>query len=190
MNSGTLEECQTGAENNCKTGLTQNLVPPSRPSFCAANALFLCDLCVPCGHSPFPLPCLRRRSADCQICRVAGCQACMPWPFVAGGLIFSHMPMSMTPLGPSYTQHIPRAPRHQPRGLADRSRGLSAAIPPAGGLMNGGTLEECQTRAENNCKTGLTQNLVPPSRPSFCAANALFLCDPLRSFVAIFPTLP
>ena len=41
---------------------------------------------------------------------------------------------------------------NQPGGLAERSRGLSVAIPPAGGLMNCGTLEECQTGAENNCK--------------------------------------
>ena len=33
--------------------------------------------------------CLRGRSADCQICCVAGCQACVPWPLVAGGEIFS-----------------------------------------------------------------------------------------------------
>ena len=32
--------------------------------------------------------CLRRRSAGCQTCCVAGFQACVPWPFVVGGQIF------------------------------------------------------------------------------------------------------
>ena len=50
------------------------------------------------GKSPVPFRTLnrslRRRSADFQICcrqaelRLAGCQACVPWPLVAGGQIF------------------------------------------------------------------------------------------------------
>ena len=63
--------------------------PHHLPSFQPVHGKSPCPPDLLTAHEPF---CLRRRGAGCQTCCVAGFQACVPWPLVAGGQIFSRLP--------------------------------------------------------------------------------------------------
>ena len=83
--------------------------------------------------------CLRRRSAGCQTCCVAGFQACVPWPFVAGGQIFSRLsrrgfsPHHLPSFQPAVHGKFPCPPdlltAHEPFCLRRRGAGCQTGLP-------------------------------------------------------------